>query len=121
MLTNLGKLLVLLNAFAAVAVLSWAPSAYFPRVDAVDAVDAAGENLVAKVKRLDKKAAEAQVGYAPALEEVARADARLYDLKVQIAKRLKQADDGVFYDIHESQPAVARDPANPSAFERFGR
>jgi len=120
MLTNLGKLLVLLNAFASVAVLSWAAAAFFTRVDAVDAVDAAGEKLVDKVKRLDKKAAEAQIGYAPALEEVARADARLYDLKAQIAKRLTQADGGVFYEIHDTQPAV-RDSSNPSAFERFGR
>lgn len=121
MLTNLGKLLVLLNAFAAVAVVSWAVAAYCTRVDAADAVDAGGENLVAKVKRLNDAAAKVQTGYAPALEEVARADARLYELKGQIDKRLKQADGGVFYEIHDSQPAGARDPANPNAFERVGR
>lgn len=121
MLTNLGKLLVLLNAFASVAVVSWAAAAYFTRVDAVDAVDAAGEKLVDKVKRLDKKAAEAQTGYAPALEGVALADARLHELKGRIVTRLQQADSGVFYEIHDHRLAGARDPLNPNAFERFGR
>jgi len=65
MLTNLGKLLVLLNAFASVAVLSWAAAAYFTRVDAVDAVDSAGENLVAKLKRLNEKAAQPRSGTPP--------------------------------------------------------
>ena len=45
MLTNLGKLLVLLNAFASVAVLSWAAAAFFTRVDAVDANPASEDML----------------------------------------------------------------------------
>lgn len=121
MLTYLGKFLVLLNAFAAVAVVAWAVSAYSTRVDAVDAVDTAGEKLVDKVKRLDKRAADAQVGYAPALGQVADADARLADLRANIAKRLKQADGGTFYNIYTTAGPNVKDPANPNALDRVDR
>jgi uncharacterized small protein (DUF1192 family) len=121
MLTYLGKFLVLLNAFAAVAVVAWAVSAYTTRVDAADAVDTAGEKLVDKVKRLDKKAADAQVGYAPALAQVADADARLAALREQIAKRLKQADGGTFYNIYITAGPNVKDPANPNALDRVDR
>jgi hypothetical protein len=121
MLTYLGKFLVLLNAFAAVAVTAWAVSAYSTRLDAVDAVDADGEKLVDKVKRLDKKAADAQGGYAPALVQVADADARLATLREQIARRLKQADGGTFYNIYTTAGPNVKDPANPNALDRVDR
>jgi hypothetical protein len=121
MLTYLGKFLVLLNAFAAVAVVAWAVSAYCTRIDAVDAVDTAGEKLVDKVKRLDKKAADAQAGYAPALGQVADADARLAALREQIAKRLKQANEGTFYNIYTVAGPNVKDPANPNALDRVDR
>lgn len=119
MFTYLGKLLVLLNAFAAVAVLAWAVSAYATHVDPAEAVDAAGEKLTDKVKRLDRAAATAQTGYAPELARVTDAEARLFDLRKKIADRLQQAEGGVFYDIHET--AGAKDPTNPNAFDRVGR
>ncbi|MCU0704167.1 MAG: hypothetical protein MUF18_09360 [Fimbriiglobus sp.] len=119
-MTAIGKFLVLLNAFVSVAVLSWALSAFLTHIDAADAVDATGEKLTEKLKRLNDKATQVQAGYAPALEEVARADARLYELKGRIAARLKQADDGVFYDIHMAR-ATGRDVANPNGLDRVGR
>ncbi len=119
MFTYLGKFLVLLNAFAAVAVLAWAASAYFTRVDAADAVDTAGEKLTEKVKRLDDRAAKVQTGYAPELGRVADADARLQDLRAKVAARLEQADKGTFYNI-ELARGGAKDPANPNAVSRVG-
>lgn len=121
MLTTVGKVLVLLNAFAAVAVIAWALSAFLTRVDAADAVDASGEKLTDKVKRLDTAAVAAQRGYAPALDRVAEADARLFVLKDNIAKRLKQADEGVFYEIREAPGPGVKDPTNPNALDRYGR
>ncbi len=117
MLTYLGKFLVLLNAFAAVAVLAWAAAVYFTRVDAADAVDTSGEKLTEKVKRLHERAVKVQAGYAPELDEVAKADARLFALRGNIARRLDQSEKGVFYDIYG--PRVA-DPTNPNAVTRVG-
>ncbi len=120
MLTYVGKFLVLLNAFAAVAVLAWSVAAFTTRVDAVDAVNpVSGEKWVDEVKAWDAKAKDVQRGYAPALKDVADAEARLYTLRDQIARRLKQADDGVFYDIYVTPQGGAKD--NPSSFERVGR
>ncbi len=119
MFTYLGKFLVLLNAFAAVAVLSWATAAFFTRVDAADAVDTAGEKLTDKVKRLDDRAFKVQTGYAPELDRVAEADARLQDLRAKVAARLEQADTGTFYNI-ELARGGAKDPANPNAVTRVG-
>jgi hypothetical protein len=125
MLTYVGKFLVLLNAFAAVAVLAWSVAAYTTRVDAVDAVNpVTGEKWVAEMGEWngkdgkDSRAREIQKGYAPALKEVADAEARLFVLRGQIARRLKQADDGVFYKIFADQKGGIR--ANPTDFERVG-
>jgi hypothetical protein len=120
MLTYVGKFLVLLNAFAAVAVLAWSVAAYTTRVDAADAVNpVSGEKWVDEVKAWDAKAKDVQRGYAPALKDVADAEARLYTLREQIARRLKQADDGKFYDIYVTPQGGAKD--NPNSFERVGR
>ena len=121
MFTYLGKFLVLLNAFAAVAVLAWAASAYFTRVDAAEAVDVSGEKLTDQVKRLDRAAVAAQAGYAPELDRVAVADARLFDLKAKIAARLQQAETGTFYNIYLDPGPNQRDPSDPNALDRVGR
>ena len=118
MFTYLGKFLVLLNAFAAVAVLAWSAAVYFTRVDAADAVDTTGEKLVDKVKRLNDRAVKVQAGYAPELDEVAKADARLFVLRQNIERRLDQSEKGVFYDIYG--PRMDRDPVNPNAITRVG-
>lgn len=119
MFTYLGKFLVLLNAFASVVVIAWALAAYLTRVDPVDAVDATGENIVEKVKRLDKRATEVQAGYAPELGRVAEADARLQDLRVKIAARLDQSEKGKFYDIYAVRGGQ-KDPTNPNAVAKVG-
>jgi hypothetical protein len=118
MFTYLGKFLVLLNAFAAVAVLAWAAAVYFTRVDAADAVDTSGEKLTDKVKRLHDRAVKVQAGYAPEVNNVADADARLFALRGNIARRLDQSEKGVFYDIYG--PRAAPDPTNPNAVTRVG-
>lgn len=119
MLTYVGKFLVLLNAFAAVAVLAWSVAAYTTRVDAADAVNpVSGKKWVDEVKDWGDDARSVQRGYAPALKEVTDAETRLYTLRANIARRLKQADDGVFYDIYDTKPGGAKD--NPNNFERVG-
>lgn len=120
MLTYLGKLLVLLNAFAAVAVLAWAVSAYVTKFDPNEAVDVAGEKLTDKVKRLDAAAGTAQRGYPPELLRVAAAEQRLFDIKGKIAARLQEAETGTFYEITEN-PGVRGTPANPNAIDRVDR
>lgn len=121
MFTYLGKFLVLLNAFAAVAVLAWAVSAYTTHVDPAEAIDTGGEKLIDKVKRLDKTAAVAQTGYAPELARVADAEARLFDLRDKIAKRLDQAESGTFYDIYETPGASRPNPLDPGGLDRVDR
>lgn len=120
-MTAIGKFLVLLNAFAAVAVFAWAVSAYATHIDPAEAVDPNGEKLTDKVKRFDRAAVTAQNGYAPELARVTDAEARLFDLRKRIDDRLKQADSGVFYDIYDSPQTGGKDPTNPNAVDRYGR
>lgn len=115
--TYFGKFLVLLNAFTAVAVLAWAAAVFFTRVDAADAVDTSGEKLTDKVKRLQDRAVKVQAGYPDELKAVADADARLFALRANIAKRLDQSEKGKFYDIYGPRAA---DPTNPNAVSRVG-
>lgn len=119
MLTYLGKLLVLLNAFAAVAVLAWATSAYVTKVDPNEAVDVAGERLTAKVKRLDATAKVAQRGYAPELVRVGQAEQRLADIRGKIAGRLEEAETGTFFNIYADEPDAAPPRLNPNALDRY--
>lgn len=124
MFTYLGKFLVLLNAFVAVAVLAWALSAYATRVDPTEAVDPYGEKLTDKVKRLDSAAATAQKGYEPELVRVAAAEARLFDLRAKITARLDQAEKGTFYDIYLAPTAgtpLPPNPLDPTGLERVDR
>ena len=121
MFTYLGKLLVLLNAFAAVAVLAWAASAFVTRFDPNEAVDASGVKLTDKVKKANTAAAAAQVGYAPELARVGAAEARLEALRLKIDARLKQADESKFYNIYDSTGAAKPDPDNPDALDRVER
>jgi hypothetical protein len=120
-MTAIGKFLVLLNAFASVAVLAWAVSAYATRVDPAEAVDTSGEKLTDKVKRLDRAAATAQTGYAPELARVADAEARLFDLRKKIADRLTQAESGVFYELSAAPGADKPNPLDPHALDRVDR
>lgn len=126
MFTYLGKLLVLLNAFGAVAVLAWAVSAYVTKFDPNEAVDVTGEKLTDKVKRLDSAALTAQKGYAPELARVANAEYWLFDVKEKIDARLQQAETGSFFDIYEStgtraNPNDKDNPVNPNPLDRVDR
>lgn len=120
MITNVGKLLVLLNAFVAVGVLAWSLSAYLNRQNPDDAVDEAGEKLTDKVKRLQAEANVAQTPVAPEFAAVAAAEARLADIKKKIAARLQEAETGTFYDIYEAR-AQGPDPNDPTGLTRVRR
>jgi hypothetical protein len=120
MITNVGKLLVLLNAFVAAGVLAWSLSAYLNRQNPDDAADEAGEKLTDKVKRLQGEANVAQTAVAPELANVAAAEVRLTDIKTKIAARLKEADTGFFYDIYEAR-SQGPDPNDPTGLTRVRR
>jgi hypothetical protein len=120
MITNLGKLLVLLNAFAAVAVLSWAMSAYLNRQDSDLAVDANGEKLTDKVKRLNGELNVAQSVFGPEYAAVNEAELRLEDIRRKIAAHDAQTQSGVFFNIFDDNP-TAVDPANPKALDNRRR
>ena len=106
MTTYLGKLLVLLNAFAAVAVLAFAAAAYVTRLDPAEAVDAAGVKLTDKLKKADALAATAQKGYAPELARAMDTEAALFDLRRRVAARLAEADANRLYNIYDTNNSV---------------
>lgn len=120
MITSVGKLLVLLNAFVAVGVLAWSLSAYLNRQNPEDAADEAGEKLTDKVKRLQAEANVAQTAVAPEFAAVAAAEVRLADIRTKIAARLKEAETGTFYDIYETR-SQAPDPNDPTGLTRVRR
>ena len=108
-MTYLGKLLVLLNAFAAVAVFAFAASAYVTRVDAVDAVDANGVKLTDKVKKANEAAVAAQGGYPDAVAKVSAAEAALFLQKGRIEARLNEASDDKLFNIYDATGQVTWD------------
>jgi septal ring factor EnvC (AmiA/AmiB activator) len=122
MITTLGKLLVLLNAFVAVAVLSWALSANLNRQDSEQAVDESGEKLTDKVKRLNAELTTAQATFAPAVAAVGDGEAKLADYQARIRARLQESQTGEFYDLYSpvDQPQ-GPDAADPKAFARTRR
>lgn len=120
MITNVGKLLVLLNAFVAAGVLAWSLSAYLNRQNPDDAVNEAGEKLTDMVKRLQAEANVAQSAVAPEFAAVSAAEVRLADIRTKIAARLKEADTGTFYDIYEAR-AQGPDPNDPTGLTRVRR
>ncbi len=109
MFTYLGKFLVLLNAFVAVAVLAFAASAYVTRLDPAEAVDASGMKLTDKLKKADGLAATAQKGYAPELARVADAEAALFDLRKKIDARFAEAKGDKLFNIYDSNNSVLWD------------
>lgn len=124
MITSVGKLLVLLNAFLSIAILSWAVSAYLNRQDPEQAVDERGEKLTDKVKRLNGELNTAQAAIGPAYAAVTDAEGRLADIRRKIAARDTEALRGGFYDIFDNPrqgEALPADPANPFALDRLRR
>ena len=95
-MTAIAKLLVLLNAFAAIAICSWAIATYVNRTDPAEAVDLAGEKLTAKVKRQNDEAKLAQYSYPSRLLDIDAAEIDLAQVKSKIKQRLDQALTGTF-------------------------
>lgn len=119
MITNLGKLLVLLNTFAAVGILAWALSAYLTRQDSDLAMDDKGEKLTDKVKRLNAELNTAQSIFGPEFAKVSEAEVRLDDIRQKISTRLQEAQTGVFFNIFED--AQGPDPTDPNGLNRRRR
>lgn len=120
MITKLGKLLVLLNTFAAVGILSWALSAFLTRQDSDLAVDDKGEKLTDKVKRLNGELNTAQSIFGPEFARVSEAEVRLLDIQQKIAARLQEAQTGVFFNIFDDT-AQGPDPTDPTGLNRRRR
>jgi hypothetical protein len=120
MATKLGKLLVLLNAFASIGILSWALSAYLNRHDSELAVDEKGEKLTDKVKRLNGELNTAQSVFGPEFAAVSTAEVRLADVQAKIAARLQEAQTGVFFNIFDDK-AAGPDPSDPNGLSRVRR
>ena len=95
-MTAIAKLLVLLNAFAAIAICSWAMATYINRTDPAEAADLAGEKLTAKVKRQNDEAKLAQYSYPARLTDIDAAEIDLAQVKSKIKQRLDQALTGTF-------------------------
>ena len=120
MITNIGKLLVLLNTFVAVAILSWALAAYLNRQDSELAADEKGEKLTDKVKRLNGELNTAQAVFGPDFAAVGDAEVRLADIRARIAAHDAQTQGGTFFNIYDDAPA-APDPANPKGLDKKRR
>ena len=95
-MTAIAKLLVLLNAFAAIAICSWAMATYINRTDPAEAADLAGEKLTAKVKRQNDEVKLAQYSYPARLGDIDVAEIDLAQVKARIKQRLDQALTGTF-------------------------
>jgi hypothetical protein len=95
-MTAIAKLLVLLNAFVAVAICSWAIATYINRTDPAEAADLAGEKLNAKVKRQNDEVKLAQQSYPGRLGDIDAAETDLAQVKFKIKQRLDQALTGTF-------------------------
>jgi hypothetical protein len=121
MITTVSKLLVFLNVFAAVAILSWALSAYLNRIDPAEAADEKGEKLTDKVKRLNGELTAAQSVFGPTHSAVSDAEIRLADIKAKIAARDKQASTGGFYDIFDTPRPGEALPPDSTGLERLRR
>jgi hypothetical protein len=112
MITNLGKLLVLLNAFVAILVLSWAVSANLNRQDPEQAVDEQGVKLTDRLAQMNRTLSAAQATFGPAYLAVADGEVKLADYKAKIAARLAEAEGGKFFDM---APQNAQDPVDRNA------
>jgi hypothetical protein len=120
MATKLGKLLVFINTFAAVGILSWALSAYLNRQDSDLAVDEKGEKLTDKLKRLNGELNVAQSVFTPEFAAVGAAEVRLTDIQAKVNARLQEAETGVFFNIYDDAPQ-GPDPSDPNGLTRRRR
>jgi len=101
-MTGIGKLLVFVNVFISVGLMTWAVSAYANRVDWLDRTTPDGKvngqitELKAEIDRLSKAVADAHGGYAIKKYALGAAEDKTVGRQIVFAKRMDAARNGRF-------------------------
>lgn len=108
-MTFLGKFLVLLNTFAAFALLSWGFSIYSNRVDWTEVRDG-DKKLTERTKELNDAMAPAQRDYARLMIATANKETDVEKLREQIQKRTTESETGIFYELNKKGTLIDENP-----------
>lgn len=108
-MTFFGKFLVLLNTFAAFALLSWGFSIYSNRVDWSEVRDG-DKKLTERTKDLNDAMAPAQRDYARLLVATANKETDVEKLREQIQKRTAESETGTFYELNKKGTLIDENP-----------
>lgn len=108
-MTFFGKFLVLLNTFAAFALLSWGFSIYSNRVDWSEVRDG-DKKLTERTKDLNDAMAPAQRDYARLLVATANKETDVEKIREQIQKRTAESETGTFYELNKKGTLIDENP-----------
>ncbi len=110
-MTFFGKFLVLLNTFAAFALLSWGFSIYSNRVDWSEVRDG-DKKLTERTKDLNDALAPAQRDYARQLSATASKEVEVEKLREQVQKLTAESQTGTFYDLNKKGTLIDENPTD---------